>query len=145
MTRALVDSVFESPPFEGTPAPKMGLESRPSGADHRIVSVSGVPSVGGQTVYPGLSGLRDATVRLDVAASNLANLQSAGFSPSRVVSGTLPGGGVESIVIRDDATEGVDLVTELVSMMMARLAFSANLAALTQTFETQRSVLDIVG
>lgn len=125
--------------------PKIGLEPVPSGADHRIVSMSAVPSVGGLTVYPGLSGVRDATVRLDVAASNIANLQSEGFSPSRVVSTTLPGGGVESIVIRDEAAEGVDLVTELVGMMMARLAFSANLAALTRTLETERSVLDIVG
>jgi hypothetical protein len=30
-------------------------------------------------------------------------------------------------------------------MMMARLAFSPTLAALTRTLETRRSVLDIVG
>ena len=103
------------------------------------MNVSGVN--GRETVYPSLSGLRDAAVRLDVAASNIANLPSEGFSPSRVVSAEVPGGGVEPTVIRDG--EGVDLVTEMVALMMARLAFSANLSALSQTFETQRSLFDL--
>jgi flagellar basal body rod protein FlgC len=84
-------------------------------------------------------------LRVDVAAGNIANLQAQDVSPARVVSSELPRGGVESLVIRDDAGQGVDLVTEIVGMMMARLAFSANLAALGQTLETERSVLDIVG
>jgi flagellar basal body rod protein FlgC len=96
---------------------------------------------GGQTLYPSLSGLRDATVRLDVAANNIANLPSEGFAPSRVFSAEAPGGGVEPTVIQDG--DGVDLVTEMVGLMMARLAFSANLSALAQTFETQRSLLDL--
>ena len=102
-------------------------------------------SVAGHTVYPSLGGLRDAEARLDVAASNIASLPVDGFSPSRVVSAELPGGGVEPIVVRDGTGTGVDLVTEMVGLMMARLAFSANLAALSQTFETQRSLLDVVG
>ena len=98
----------------------------------------------GHTVYPSLGGLRDAEARLDVAASNIANLPTEGFSPSRVVSAELPGGGVEPIVVRDGTGQGVDLATEMVGLMVARLAFSANLAALAQTFESQRSLLDIV-
>ena len=103
------------------------------------MNVSGV--TGGRTSYPSLSGLRDATVRLDVAASNIANLPAEGFSPSRVVSATLPGGGVEPIVVQEG--EGVDRLTEMVGLMMARLAFSANLSALAQTFEAERSLLDL--
>ena len=109
------------------------------------MSVSIVSSPGGQTAYPSLSGLRDAEARLDVAASNIANLPSEGFSPAHVVSTELPGGGLEPNVVRDGAGTGVDLATEMVGLMMARLAFSANLAALAQTFEAQRSLLDIVG
>ena len=104
------------------------------------MNVSGVP---GASVYPSLSGLRDSTVRLEVAASNIANLQVEGYSPSRVVSATLPGGGVEPTVVQDGEGGGVDLVTEMAGLMMARLAFSANLSALSQTFETQRSLLDL--
>jgi flagellar basal body rod protein FlgC len=105
------------------------------------VSVSGV---GGRVASPGLSGLRDAMLRVDVAAGNIANLQAQNVSPARVVSSELPRGGVESVVIRDDTGQGVDLITEIVSMMMARLAFSANLAALAQTLDAETSLLNIV-
>src|SRR6266849_4724470 len=44
-------------------------------------------------------GMRDATVRLDVAANNVANATTEGFKPSRVASAALPGGGVQSIVV----------------------------------------------
>ena len=79
--------------------------------------------------------------RLDVAASNISNLSTENFSLSRVVSAGLPGGGVEPIVVQDG--EGVDLATEIVALMMARLAFSANLSALSHTFDAQRSLLDL--
>jgi flagellar basal body rod protein FlgC len=46
-------------------------------------------------------------------------------------------------VVRDGEGGGVDLVTEMVGLMMARLAFSANLSALSQTFDAQRSLLDL--
>ena len=105
------------------------------------MNVSGVTALGGQARYLSLSGLRDATARLAVGASNIATLPSEGSSPSRVVSTTLPGGGVDPIVVQDG--EGVDLITEMIGLMLARLAFSANLSALAQTFETQRSLLDV--
>ncbi len=46
--------------------------------------------------------MRDAAVRLDVAANNVANATTEGFRPSRVVSTALPGGGVASSVVPGD-------------------------------------------
>ena len=108
------------------------------------MNVPCVSSVWGQTAYPAVSGLRDATLRLDVAANNVANAASDGFTPSRVVSSALPGGGVQSTVTPSDLEGGVDLPTEIVSAMIARAAFSANAHVLAQSFETQRRLLDIL-
>jgi flagellar basal body rod protein FlgC len=91
-----------------------------------------------------VSALRDAMLRVEVAASNIANLSVENVSASRVVSSAMPRGGLESVVMRDDAAQGVDPIDEIVSMMLARLAFSANLRALAQTLETEKAVLDIV-
>jgi hypothetical protein len=45
-----------------------------------------------------VSGLRAASLRLDVAAHNIANLNTDGFTPSRVLDAAIPNGGVQSSV-----------------------------------------------
>jgi len=87
--------------------------------------------------------MRDATVRLDVAANNVANATTEGFKPSRVASAALPGGGVQSIVVPGDV-EGVDLAGEMVAMLMAKTAFAANAKILSTTFQAERRTLDLL-
>ncbi len=87
--------------------------------------------------------MRDATVRLDVAANNVANATTEGFKPSRVESAALPGRGVHSIVV-PGAVEGVDLAGEMVAMLMAKTAFAANAKIMSTTFQTERRALDLL-
>ena len=67
------------------------------------------------------SGLRDASVRLDVAANNIANVNTAGFTPSRVDSVETAGGGVAPVVVLfgpnplSDLPPGTNPATELVA------------------------------
>lgn len=90
-----------------------------------------------------MSGLQDAALRLDVAANNVANASTEGFTPSRVVSSAVPGGGVRSTVTLGDL-QGVDLPTEIVNSLMAEASFAANARILARTFQTERHVLDIL-
>lgn len=90
-----------------------------------------------------MSGLRDATLRLGVAANNVANAATDGFRPSRVTTTELPGGGVQSAVVAGDL-EGVDLGGELVAMMIAEAAFTANARVLSSAFRTERRILDLL-
>ena len=53
-----------------------------------------------------------------------------------------PGGGVESR--HPQHLEGVDLPTEIVSSLMAEVAFTAIARILARTFETERRLLDIL-
>lgn len=95
------------------------------------------------------SGIADAMLRLDVTAHNIANLATAGFEPSRVVSVESPGGGVTSIVtpagvdIRPDAS-GTDLATEAAALILARTAFSANVAALRAAVDNERTLASLL-
>ena len=97
------------------------------------------------------TGLWDASVRLDVAANNIANASTAGFRPSRVVSVEAPDGGVTPLVTQADLGQGVDafssgtdLVTEVVAVMLARLAFAANASAFAAAADSERALLEVV-
>jgi hypothetical protein len=48
-----------------------------------------------------LSGLAAASLRLDVAAHNIANSGTAGFVPAHVIDSELHGGGVGSVIATD--------------------------------------------
>ena len=87
--------------------------------------------------------MRDAAVRLDVVANNIANATTEGFMPSRVVSTALPGGGVDPRVVPGDLA-GLDLVGEMVGVMIAKVAFVANAKMLSTTFQTERRALDLL-
>ena len=102
-----------------------------------------------------LSGMRDAQLRLDVAAHNIANLNTDGFAPSRVVSSEAPGGGVRSTVQQlpapapgtpggPPAPSATDLPTELVGMMTAELAYVANALVLRTQSEMTGTLLDML-
>ncbi len=87
--------------------------------------------------------MRDAAVRLDVAANNIANATTEGFTPCRVVSTALPGGGVDPRVVPGDLA-GVDLVGEMVGMMMAQVTFAANAKMMSTTSQVDRRVISLL-
>lgn len=79
-----------------------------------------------------LSGMNAAQTRLNVAAHNVANLNTQVFTRQQVVQTTQPDGGVASSVTRAD-TPGAAPETDLVAQLQAKNAFLANLAV----FKTQ--------
>ena len=110
------------------------------------------------------SGLQVASLRLAVSADNVANAGTAGFVPSRIEAGDVPGGGVAGRVAKgDDAAKEndpelearldrtivdlsrTDLVQETVSRSLAAATFRANLATLRTADETLGSVLSLEG
>jgi flagellar hook protein FlgE len=92
------------------------------------------------------SGLRDAFVRLEVAAHNVANVDTPGFAPSRVVSLEARGGGVVPTVPADPPlVPGVDLATELIGLIVARIAAAASAAAVRTAAEVEGALVDRLG
>jgi flagellar hook protein FlgE len=90
-----------------------------------------------------VSGLRDAFVRLDVAAHNIANVNTPGFAPSRVVSVEAREGGVIPTVPADPPLVlGVDLASEMVNLIVARIAVAANADAFRTAAEVERRLVD---
>ena len=65
-----------------------------------MAAVGGVSTVGSVSATA-QSGLRAALLRLDVAANNLANLNTDGFVPAHVVGSDLAQGGVRSTIATD--------------------------------------------
>jgi hypothetical protein len=77
------------------------------------------------------SGMNDAMVRVDVAAHNIANVNTAGFSPLTVSSVEMPEGGVAPAVTAGvsglgaalpPGGSGTDLAAETVNLILARVA-----------------------
>ena len=66
-----------------------------------MAAVGGVSNVG-SVMATALSGLHAASLRLDVAANNLANVNTEGFVPSHVLGSDLAQGGVRSTIATDD-------------------------------------------
>jgi len=98
------------------------------------------------------SGMHDAMVRVDVAAHNIANVNTAGFSPLQVTSVVLPEGGVAPVVTAGvpglggslpPGGSGTDLAGEMIGLILARVAFMASARA----FETDAQMphaLDVI-
>ena len=66
-----------------------------------MAAVGGVSNVGSVSATA-LSGLRAASLRLDVAANNLANINTDGFVPAHVLGSDLAQGGVRSTIATDE-------------------------------------------
>ncbi len=79
-----------------------------------------------------LSGMNAAQKQLDVAAHNIANLNTGGFIRQQVSQTTQPDGGVASTVTTANAP-GSALEADLVAQLQAKNAFLANLTV----FKTQ--------
>lgn len=106
-------------------------------------------------------GMRDAMLRLDVAAGNVANGNTPEYEPSRVDSTALAGGGVTagvrvladaSVLGRggnaggdESAPSRTDFATEGVGILLARSAFMANAAAFRAASQADRSLMEAFG
>jgi flagellar hook-associated protein FlgK len=88
-----------------------------------------------------LSGMHAAQWRLDSAAHNIANLQTAGLRRQTTVQQALPGGGVAVEVARADVA-GDALVEDIVGQKLAGYGFQANLLTLKTWDRMLGSLLD---
>ena len=95
------------------------------------------------------SGMNDAMVRVDVAAHNIANVTTAGFSPLTVSSVEMPEGGVAPVVTAGvpglgtalpPGGSGADLAAETVNLILARVAFVASARAFATAARMQHTL-----
>ncbi|MGZ3278979.1 MAG: flagellar basal body rod C-terminal domain-containing protein [Caulobacteraceae bacterium] len=92
-----------------------------------------------------VSGLTTASTRLQVSASNVANMDDAGpkpFVPTRVATVSLPSGGVEARLSPAAPGAQVDLVGEMVDQMMAMQQYKASAALIAADDRLQKSTME---
>lgn len=115
--------------------------------------MSAIGGTSGSGYFSSVSGLRDANLRMDVVANNVANANTDGFVPDRVDSRADKTGGVRGLVVeanigmlqnRQSASQ-TDYATESINLTLARRAFSANLKALSAQQEADQRLIDTVG
>ncbi len=103
------------------------------------------------------SGMAAAARRVEASAGNVANLQTAGYRPQRILTRSLPHGGVTTELVPAEVPEKtwldspalgpgsqVDLAFETVERISASATFRANAAALDAIEEAEESLLDIL-
>ena len=108
------------------------------------------------------SGLRLASIRQQVTANNVANLDTPGFRASRVQATEADGGGVRLGGIKQDPAPGgavpaslpgetplegsnVDLTSEAVGLIQNRTLFEANADAFRAQADLLGELLDLEG
>jgi len=89
----------------------------------------------------GLSGMQAAQVRLDVSAHHIANVQTDDFQRQRVLTQSLPQGGVRTSV-EPSPTYGEDLAGDLVEQRLSLHLFTANLRTVQTADRMMGSLLD---
>jgi flagellar basal-body rod protein FlgC len=101
------------------------------------------------------SGMRLETQRLEQSAANTANVETPGYEARRIVSMTLPSGGVTGVSaatygphgkrLEDDGSLSVqsntDIASERVTQLSSLRAFQANVAVLRTSDELTRDLL----
>jgi flagellar hook protein FlgE len=101
-----------------------------------------------------LSGMNAAGAILNTAASNIANMDSAGYKTARVNLAGSRWGGVDVVSITRDPTPGgtdengqelsnVDLPTEIVSLKTGALLYKANAAVIKVGDDLTGTLLDM--
>lgn len=117
-----------------------------------ILSVGGNP---GNFYAISASGLRDAALRMDVVANNVANGNTDGFVPDRVDSVTQDSSGVRGLVVMGnqgmlapadpEAPSQTDYGNEEVNLIVARNAFLAGAKTIKAMRESEKALLDAFG
>ena len=87
------------------------------------------------------SGISAETARLDVAANNIANINTDGYKAKQVNQSVDGNGQITTQVIQSD--QEVNLVQESLNMHSAKFGFQADIAVIRAEDETMRSLLDI--
>lgn len=102
------------------------------------------------------SALRAAEIRLANSASNIANANTPGFTPTAAVQSPVAGGGVRVDVVAHTAPAAlsadaetaappnVSLEREIIDSITASYDFKANLRVLRTQDEIEKSLLDIL-
>lgn len=109
----------------------------------------------GNSYFDSVSGLRDANLRLNVSAHNIANTNTPHFQPQRVESVAEKSGGVRGILFEansgilqsepSSAESQTDPATEAINQTLARRAFDANLKALKSQHDAELATINMVG
>lgn len=111
-------------------------------------------------IHTALSGLTAFAKQIEVAAHNVANMNTEGFKKSGTEFVELQGGGVLPVVQKDDSAgpavlkdmghgpalvelSNVDLGEETVSQIIAQRGFEANLRTLQTADDMLGSILDL--
>ncbi len=95
-----------------------------------------------------LSGFQVASKRVAVAADNIANSSTEGYSAKRIQQTSQAGGGVVA-TLREAPREltaepSVDVANELVGLMTASYDAKANLKTIKVSDDMQKTLLDIL-
>jgi flagellar hook-associated protein FlgK len=88
-----------------------------------------------------VSGMNAADLLLSATADNIANLDSDGYSPSRVNMTAQPSGGVSASASKAPEP-GVDLVDEMAALFTGSLLYRANARAFSVGARTEQSLFD---
>lgn len=88
-----------------------------------------------------LSGMHAAQTRLDSAAHNVANLETAPFRRQEVVQTEQQHGGVTTNLAQS-STEGSALETDMVAQLQAKNAFLVNLQVFKTSNQMTGALLD---
>ena len=90
-----------------------------------------------------LSGLQAAQAQINVAANNIANVNTPGFSAQSVNQVDVPGGGVDVADIQSTG-QPVDLAAQLVKLRQAAVIYDANAMVLDVQNRMVGSVLNVL-
>jgi flagellar hook-associated protein FlgK len=90
-----------------------------------------------------LSGMNAAQTGLQVAAHNIANLNTEGFRRQQVVQTSVAPAGVSTTLTRS-AEPGDSMITDMVGLLQSKNAFLANLAVFRHQDDAMGSLLDAV-
>lgn len=91
-----------------------------------------------------VSGMQAAAQRVQAAASNTANRETAGFQRREVVQSEAPGGGVQARIVRGDApNDTIDAaVSDAIDARQAAHDFAASTAAFRAREDALGTLLD---
>ena len=90
-----------------------------------------------------LSGMNAAQTGLQVAAHNIANLNTEGFRRQQVVQSSVAPAGVSTTLTRS-AQPGESMITDMVAVLQSENAFLANLAVFRHQEDALGSLFDAV-
>ena len=104
------------------------------------------------TLSAAISGLNADSVRVNVAAHNIATARTADYQPLQVTAKTLTtqqntttdyaSGGV-LVSVSPTLGEGVNMVREITNMMQAHVSYKANASLIRHVEDMAKTVIDI--